>query len=77
LLDLLTISEAHQAARISRALLYRFLKDGSLPFVKLSNRTLIRRCDLDAFVTARLSRQDATTMHLSPIRRDDQDGRAQ
>jgi excisionase family DNA binding protein len=35
---------------ISRGLLYGFIRDGHLPYVKMGNRTLFRRRDLELFV---------------------------
>lgn len=46
----LSIDEAAYHLRISRAGLWRLLKDGRLPKAKVGGRTLVRRRDLEAFL---------------------------
>ena len=47
----LSINEAATLAGISRASLYRLIKSGQLPVIKLLNRTLIDQNDLEALIT--------------------------
>jgi len=47
----LSINEACTLAGISRASLYRLIKSGQLPVIKLLNRTLIDQNDLAALIT--------------------------
>lgn len=47
---LFTVEEAADYLRVSRAMVFRLLKDGKLPRAKIGNRTVIRRSDLDALV---------------------------
>ena len=46
----LTIAEATQSLRISRAGIYRLFSAGELPFAKVGGRTLVRRQDIDALL---------------------------
>jgi excisionase family DNA binding protein len=49
--DLLTIPEAAQRIRVSRATLFKFIKEGRLQVVRLSARkVLIRREELEKFI---------------------------
>lgn len=45
-----TAEEAADYLRISRAGVYRLMKDRKLPRAKIGDRTVIRRVDLDAFL---------------------------
>lgn len=45
-----TAEEAADYLRISRAGIYRLMKNGALPRAKIGDRTVIRRVDLDAFL---------------------------
>ncbi|MBB3311481.1 excisionase family DNA binding protein [Rhizobium sp. BK196] len=47
---LLNIRQVTQATGISRASIYRQMKAGRLPFVKLGSRTLFRPADIKHFV---------------------------
>lgn len=44
---LLTITEAGVSLRISRTLLYSFIRSGQLKTIKLGRRRLVHRSDLD------------------------------
>ncbi|WP_133768512.1 helix-turn-helix domain-containing protein [Enterovirga rhinocerotis] len=46
----LSVNEAADYLRISRASVWRLLKIGALPRVRLGGRTVIRRVDLDALL---------------------------
>ncbi|MBB3407955.1 excisionase family DNA binding protein [Rhizobium sp. BK316] len=61
---LLNIRQVTEATGISRASIYRQVKAGQLPFVKVGSRTLFRPQDLQSFVdrsvrASALSRQPA------------------
>lgn len=45
-----TVADAVAASGIGRTTLYGLMGSGKLPFVKLGNRTLIRRIDLEALL---------------------------
>jgi len=47
---LLNIRQVTEATGISRASIYRQMKAGRLPFVKLGSRTLFRPADIEHFV---------------------------
>lgn len=47
---LLSVPEASNYLGIHRGTLYRLIKDGDLPIVKLAGRTLIRPTDLSALI---------------------------
>ncbi|MGL4964958.1 MAG: helix-turn-helix domain-containing protein [Inquilinus sp.] len=47
-----TAEEAADYLRISRAGVYRLMKDRKLPRAKIGDRTVIRRVDLDAFLAS-------------------------
>lgn len=47
-----TAEEAADYLRISRAGVYRLMKNGELPRAKIGDRTVVRRVDLDAFLEA-------------------------
>lgn len=47
---LLNIKQVTEATGISRASIYRQMKGGRLPFVKLGSRTLFRPADIKQFV---------------------------
>jgi excisionase family DNA binding protein len=53
-----TIAEAVAASGIGRTTIYELIKQGELPRVKVGNRTLIRRCDLEAMLERKVSRSD-------------------
>lgn len=45
-----TAEEAADYLRISRAGIYRLMRDRKLPRAKIGDRTVLRRVDLDAFL---------------------------
>ena len=47
---LLTIGEACQFLGLSRSTVYRLITDGELRLIKVYNRSLIARFDLDGYV---------------------------
>ncbi|HEY9346236.1 MAG TPA: helix-turn-helix domain-containing protein [Inquilinus sp.] len=47
-----TAEEAADYLRISRAGVYRLMRDRKLPRAKIGDRTVIRRVDLDAFLAS-------------------------
>jgi excisionase family DNA binding protein len=49
---LLTIPEAVVALRISRATLYRLIKDGKLHRAKIGYRSVLRRDEIEALIRA-------------------------
>ena len=51
---LLDVDEALAQLKISRGLLYRFMRVGQLQFVKLGKRTLFRPADLENFVDSQV-----------------------
>ncbi|TNF32515.1 MAG: DNA-binding protein [Deltaproteobacteria bacterium] len=53
--SLLTVAEVANRLKVSRATVYRLVKDGDLPSVRVSNSIRVRGGDLDAYV-ARSSR---------------------
>lgn len=48
--QLLTIEETLEALRIGRDLLYRLIRSGELPSVKIGSRRFITRGDASAFI---------------------------
>jgi excisionase family DNA binding protein len=48
----LSISDAAQYLGIGRTKLYEYINAGTLPVVRFGKRTLVRRVDLDALLTA-------------------------
>jgi excisionase family DNA binding protein len=51
---LLDVEEALAQLKVSRGLLYRFMRTGQIKFVKLGNRTLFRPADITNFVNGRV-----------------------
>lgn len=49
--DLLTVREAAAFLRLSERQVYRLRETGELPIVRMGSRVLIRRDDLDRFIT--------------------------
>lgn len=49
-----TVNEAALALGIGRTKLYELVQAGELPLVKIGARSLIRRADLEAFLTRSL-----------------------
>ena len=47
---LLTIGDACQFLGLSRSTVYRLIADGEIRLIKVYNRSLIARCDLDGYV---------------------------
>lgn len=62
---LLEVEEALALLKVSRGLLYRFMRTGQVKFVKLGNRTLFRPVDLENFVNGNVG---------AKIRHRDRDG---
>jgi excisionase family DNA binding protein len=52
---LLDVEEALAQLKVSRGLLYRFMRTGQVKFVKLGNRTLFRPADLENFINGRVT----------------------
>jgi excisionase family DNA binding protein len=52
--ELLTRSELMEYLRISRGTLDRLMKNRALPFIKLDQKVLFRKKDIDAFLEKRL-----------------------
>ncbi len=48
---LLTVMEAAKELRVCRASIYKLLRSGALPSVLVLDRRMVRRDDLDAFVS--------------------------
>lgn len=48
---LLTIPEAAERLRVSRAKLYGLIRDGAFPLRKIGRKSLIAATDLDQYVT--------------------------
>jgi excisionase family DNA binding protein len=46
----LTVEEAADYLRISRAGMWRLLRDGRIPRARIGGRTLVRRVDAEAFL---------------------------
>jgi excisionase family DNA binding protein len=46
----LTVDEAADYIRVSRATIWRLLRNNSLPRARIGGRTVVRRIDLDAFL---------------------------
>jgi excisionase family DNA binding protein len=49
-LPCLTIREAAQYLRISRALLYQLIREGRIKIVKIGTRTIVRGAELERFL---------------------------
>lgn len=45
-----TVDEAADYLRVSRASIWRLLRGGALPRVRIGGRTVVRRLDLDTFL---------------------------
>ena len=52
--ELLTRAEVMEYLRISRGTLDRLIKNRALPFIKLEQKVLFRKKDIDAFLEKRL-----------------------
>jgi excisionase family DNA binding protein len=48
-----TIDEAVKITRVGRSVIYKFIKSGELPIVKVGKRTLIRRAAIEEFLRGR------------------------
>ena len=46
------VEDAAAMIGISRSTMYEFVKDGRIPARKIGTRTVIRHCDLEAFLEA-------------------------
>jgi excisionase family DNA binding protein len=47
----LSAKEAADLLGVSRSLVFRFLRDGTLDRIKIGNRTLIRRAEVEALIS--------------------------
>jgi len=54
---LLGMSDAAEALGVSRAFLYRMVKDGAIKAIKLGGRRLVAVSEIDAFVAHQLGRE--------------------
>jgi len=54
-----SVDEAAEQLGIGRTLAYELIRDGRLPSLKLGNRRLVARADLEAFVESLRSQQAA------------------
>lgn len=57
--DLLTVQEVSGALRLSNALIYRMVKTGALPSIRIAGCIRIRREDVDALLPTRDERKGA------------------
>ena len=53
-IELLTIPQVLDLLHISRQTLYRHLKAGKLPHVKLGRRVLFRKADVENFIASKI-----------------------
>lgn len=64
--DLLTLAEAQHYLKVSRATLFRLMRAGAFPVVRVApRRTLVRLADLQAYV------QRQTTLPAPPERKEE------
>lgn len=61
-----TAEEAADYLRISRAGVFRLAKEGKVPRVKIGDRTVFRRVDLDAFLEASVLTDPVVVPHENP-----------
>ena len=54
---LLSVQQACELLGISRPTLFRLIRQGALPIVKIGDRTLLRPADLDALIARSLQRR--------------------
>ncbi len=52
--ELLTIAQVMERLKISRTTLYRTLKAKKIPHVKIGKRVLLRKADVEKFITSNL-----------------------
>ena len=70
------IEDAAAAIGIGRSTLFEYIKDGRIPSRKIGNSTVIRHCDLEAFLeaaplsAASANAQGACLLYTSPSPRD-------
>ena len=62
---LLTIGEACQFLGLSRSTVYRLITDGELRLIKVYNRSLIARRDLDSYVERLVRPETVNTIRTS------------
>ena len=62
---LLTIGDACQLLGLSRSTVYRLIADGELRLIKVYNRSLIARRDLDGYVERLVCPETANTIRTS------------
>ena len=55
-LDYLTVDEAAQVMRVGRSTVYRLVREGELPLLKIGRRSVITRQAVDGFMTATAGR---------------------
>ncbi len=60
--SVLSVDEAADYLRISKASLYRLFNSGSLKIAKVGGRTLVRRIDIDAFLQECVDSQGAARL---------------
>lgn len=53
ILPLLTLEETEQILKVSRGTIYRLMRSGELPVVRIGGRTLVERPVLRDFIAAR------------------------
>ncbi len=61
-----TVADAVSASGIGRTTLYGLMGSGQLPFVKLGNRTLIRRADLERLLERHVAPPSGRMDKLTP-----------
>ena len=62
---LLTIGDACQFLGLSRSTVYRLITDGELRLIKVYNRSLIARRDLDSYVERLVRPETVNTIRTS------------
>ena len=62
---LLTIGEACQFLGLSRSTVYRLITDGEIRLIKVYNRSLIARRDLDGYVERLVCPETVNTIRTS------------
>jgi excisionase family DNA binding protein len=54
--DLMTKQEVMEYLRISHQTLYRLMKSGAFPYVKLERKVLFKRSDIDKWIESKMIR---------------------
>lgn len=65
-LDLLNINEVAAVLRVSKMTVYRFIHDGRLPAVRISNSLRVHRSDLDAYLDSAFMPPSGTDADSDP-----------